>query len=307
MRRTLLLTLLVPLSLLIPASSQPSPQCKIQFSVLRKDALNNIQQGLVGDDLKWMQTKMAQKYPDLCYVSPTPSVPVVFFISLLKDTYHGTRTVSETHTNQGTMEGTVTDTTVGSGTYGQQVGTVSGTTQNTTTSDREVPYSFPYTVLTLSVETPESDGTWKVRHNFQNNNLQYQIARIGVTNRHPYHSLIEQAMQWVHSGGLDNATRSVVTPQDAKPKALSTPIAGAHESSATLTAAARLSVSSTPAGADIELDGSFVGNTPSEISIAEGDHTIQVTKPGFKSWERNLKVTAGSTVRLEAELEKAAN
>ena len=68
---------------------------------------------------------------------------------------------------------------------------------------------------------------------------------------------------------------------------------------------ARLSVSSTPAGADIEVDGSFVGNTPSDLSIAEGDHTIRIHKSGFKPWERKLKATAGSTVRINAELEKA--
>jgi PEGA domain len=68
---------------------------------------------------------------------------------------------------------------------------------------------------------------------------------------------------------------------------------------------ARLSVSSTPAGADIEVDGSFVGNTPSDLSIAEGDHTVQIHKSGFKPWERKLKATAGSTVRINAELEKA--
>lgn len=75
--------------------------------------MNNIQQGLAGDDLKWMQTKLAQKCTDVCYVPPTPSLPVVFFVTLSKETYHGTRTVSETHRTQGTMDGTVTDTTVG--------------------------------------------------------------------------------------------------------------------------------------------------------------------------------------------------
>jgi serine protease Do len=67
----------------------------------------------------------------------------------------------------------------------------------------------------------------------------------------------------------------------------------------------KLSVSSTPGGADIEVDGNFVGNTPSELSITEGDHTIHIKKTGFVPWERKLKVSAGSTVRIDAELEKA--
>jgi len=69
--------------------------------------------------------------------------------------------------------------------------------------------------------------------------------------------------------------------------------------------AGRLSVSSTPEGADIEVDGNFVGNTPSQLSIPEGDHMIHIKKTGFAPWERKLKVSAGSMVRVDAELEKA--
>lgn len=68
----------------------------------------------------------------------------------------------------------------------------------------------------------------------------------------------------------------------------------------------KLSVISIPDGADIEVDGSFVGNTPSDVQVAEGDHTVAVKKTGFKDWERKLKVTAGSSVHLNAELEKVA-
>jgi hypothetical protein len=66
---------------------------------------------------------------------------------------------------------------------------------------------------------------------------------------------------------------------------------------------ARLSISSTPDGADIEVDGNFVGNTPSAIEVAPGDHTVSVKKAGYKTWERKLKATGGG-VNLRAELEK---
>ncbi len=70
--------------------------------------------------------------------------------------------------------------------------------------------------------------------------------------------------------------------------------------------AGKLAVSSDPTGADIEVDGSFVGNTPSDVQVAEGDHTITIKKAGFKDWQRTLKVSAGSNVHLNAELEKSA-
>jgi len=69
----------------------------------------------------------------------------------------------------------------------------------------------------------------------------------------------------------------------------------------------KLSVASLPEGADIEVDGSFVGNTPSDVQVIEGEHTVSVKKTGFKDWERKLKVSSGSSVHLNAELEKAAN
>jgi len=68
---------------------------------------------------------------------------------------------------------------------------------------------------------------------------------------------------------------------------------------------ARLLMESNPSGADIEVDGSFVGNTPSDVQVPEGDHTVSVKKMGFKTWERKLKISAGSNVHLSAELEKA--
>lgn len=69
----------------------------------------------------------------------------------------------------------------------------------------------------------------------------------------------------------------------------------------------KLSIASTPDGADIEVDGSFVGNAPSELQLSEGDHTIALKKSGYKDWSRQLKVSSGSSVHLNAELEKSVS
>jgi len=65
----------------------------------------------------------------------------------------------------------------------------------------------------------------------------------------------------------------------------------------------KISVASTPDGADIEIDGSFVGNTPSVVELAPGEHVVIVKKSGYKAWERKLKVSGGE-IKLTAELEK---
>ena len=67
-------------------------------------------------------------------------------------------------------------------------------------------------------------------------------------------------------------------------------------------AAAQLQIASTPDGADIEIDGSFVGNTPSTVGLPSGQHDISVKKPGFKPWERKIAVSSGQ-VNVNAVLE----
>jgi PEGA domain len=68
---------------------------------------------------------------------------------------------------------------------------------------------------------------------------------------------------------------------------------------------AMLEISSTPPGADIELDGSFVGSTPSSLGVSPGDHSIKLSKNGYATWERKLKTSTG-TVKVSPELEPIA-
>ncbi len=70
---------------------------------------------------------------------------------------------------------------------------------------------------------------------------------------------------------------------------------------ATAPAAASLTVESSVTGADIEVDGAFVGSTPSTVSVTPGQHTITVKKKGYTDWSRTMNVS-GSAVRLSAEL-----
>ena len=67
---------------------------------------------------------------------------------------------------------------------------------------------------------------------------------------------------------------------------------------------ASLSIDSTPPGADIEVDGGFVGNTPSTISISQGNHEIVLKKKGFTAWTKKMNVTGGN-VHLVADMDQA--
>ncbi len=64
---------------------------------------------------------------------------------------------------------------------------------------------------------------------------------------------------------------------------------------------ASLVVTSAVPGAEIELDGAFAGSTPTTLSVPAGPHQISV-KSGVEIWQRTLRVNAGSSISLAAQL-----
>jgi hypothetical protein len=68
---------------------------------------------------------------------------------------------------------------------------------------------------------------------------------------------------------------------------------------------ATLDISSTPPNADIEIDGNFIGNTPSSLGLTSGEHMVKITKAGYKPWQRKITTTSG-TAKLTPELEIAS-
>src|SRR6266851_3755270 len=53
---------------------------------------------------------------------------------------------------------------------------------------------------------------------------------------------------------------------------------GQGAASAVATSSAKLQLESNPSGADIDVDGNFVGSTPSDIQVSEGEHIVSVKK-----------------------------
>jgi hypothetical protein len=57
-------------------------------------------------------------------------------------------------------------------------------------------------------------------------------------------------------------------------------------------------VNASPWG-QVFIDGALIGNTPrANIGLAPGNHTIRVSRAGFVTWERSVRVAAGDTLRL---------
>ncbi len=67
---------------------------------------------------------------------------------------------------------------------------------------------------------------------------------------------------------------------------------------------ATISVKSMPQGADVSVDGKYVGSTPSSLRLPAGEHKISVKKAGYILWERTITLTAGSDITMDAALGK---
>jgi PEGA domain len=67
---------------------------------------------------------------------------------------------------------------------------------------------------------------------------------------------------------------------------------------------ASIIVKSTPPGADITIDGKYMGSTPSTIQLSPGDHLVSIEKEELRPWERTMTVTAGGSSTIDATLVK---
>jgi PEGA domain len=65
-----------------------------------------------------------------------------------------------------------------------------------------------------------------------------------------------------------------------------------------------IGLNSNPDGAEISVDGKYVGNTPSTLHLLVGDHAIRIEKQGYRIWERTLTITPGQTTTITSNLEK---
>jgi len=153
----------------------------------------------------------------------------------------------------------------------------------------------------ISIDNAEMTASYNM-----GGNLMAKRTNSAVLNKKDNGASCELQIQTAYSGlGNDDAgdmkrrvTESLVRLKDQPlPGPATTP------EQSTAPAQASLAIDSTPPGADIEIDGAFVGNTPSNVSVAAGSHQVAVKKKGFTDWTKTLNVTGG-TIHLSAELEQ---
>jgi len=65
-----------------------------------------------------------------------------------------------------------------------------------------------------------------------------------------------------------------------------------------------INITSTPVGAEVEIDGAYYGNTPGLIRLVPGSHTITIRSAGHEIWKRTLNIGPGSSLTVKADLAK---
>jgi TPR repeat protein len=53
---------------------------------------------------------------------------------------------------------------------------------------------------------------------------------------------------------------------------------------------------------EIFVDGAFVGNAPAKLKLVEGSHVIEVKKPGFKDYRKQIQMVEGSELTIRVVL-----
>jgi hypothetical protein len=98
--------------------------------------------------------------------------------------------------------------------------------------------------------------------------------------------------------GVKPATQAAAAPAAQPPSGTpATPAPAGGSATVTITASAP--------GAEIEVNGAFMGNTPTTLALSPGSHQITV-KSGSQQWARTIQVTGGSTVSVHAALTESA-
>ena len=257
----------------------PAPGCRVSFSVVYLDRLNNQNTGVPEKSLKDIEKRIS-RFHDLCYV-PDASGKLVFFVHTNPAVYHGTHVYRNSSTAAAAAS--------------SDSGAAAAAA--TSTSTTAVPYQVDYSVFILDIELPKPDGTYQILHTFDQKGLYNTIYGIGYgKGKHPIPVVIEAAADWTQTH-LPAVTTAMI-PQPASPV---TQAPASRVVPASVGISSGVAIDANIPNCDIEVDGEFVGNTPSAVTLTPGKHQITVEKTGYQNWTRTMTFIGG-TVHLNAEL-----
>ena len=252
---------------------------------------------------KWIGKKYHfEGHPDLCLSqipsSSTANYVVIFSIS--ESSFDGLTPSAHTYTSDGLLSGNVGGVNSYGGTwnYSYAAGFPPGTTS--------------------SIDLQKVDASKKVLVVRAYNERGRVVSHYSVDASHSREKLLEQVVTDIHRDMAEPPTHKRVaaplsvyyvncdvdSPTPVSMMASTEPPAPAKEPQPKPTPPqATLEFSSDPVGADIYLDGSYIGKSPLTAIVSLGEHDVLIRKSEFGTWQRKLRVTAGLH-KMKAYLER---
>ncbi len=253
---------------------------------------------------KWLETKgRRERYPTLCF-SQIPSSTLSNFIvvfSTTENSFQGLKPSAQTYTTAGQPK----DTSAGVSSYGG------------TWSYAYAGMPPPPTTDTLDLKRDDKPKSVDIRAFDQSGRV---VSRRNLANFSSRDKLLEQVLSDIINystpvvkGKPFAAPLSVYyvncnvpdQPPDPMNTASATPppTPAATPNKPPPPPDPQLDIWSTPAGADIFVDGEFVGQTPHTLVVTPGEHTINLRKKDFGIWQRRIVVVPGKR-KIGATLEQ---
>jgi hypothetical protein len=300
-------------------SSQTDPNCKVRYvtGIYRPDLGDKPVWGFMTEKMfRYFSGDGARLAPSVCPVTRTTvdraEYRLLFSIApmtTVSQTTHG----SETRTATEPFNANVTYSDGGSATVqGEQTTSVVVPTETTISRSSVALYMYAYRAKGDQLELMSTDDVVFSRAAASGSGTNAAGAELGAgignlirasKDRHRADKLFEEALRAILAA--EAAPPTLAQPRLASATAPVAADATARPAGQSSVSLAQLQISSSPDGADIEIDGSFVGNTPSNVGVTAGQHDIAVKKVGFKPWERKIAVSSGQ-VNVNAVLEAEA-
>ncbi|HVP55656.1 MAG TPA: PEGA domain-containing protein [Candidatus Eisenbacteria bacterium] len=257
---------------------------------------------------KWIsKTKHVEGYPELCLsqipASDTANYVVIFSTS--ESSFDGLSPSAHTYTSSGTASGAGASTSSYGGTWNYAY--AGRLPQATTTTLDLLRVDASKKVLVLRAYDQQGR----------------QVSHYSVNSDNNREKLLEMVFADIHRSTVDPASHKRLTaplsvyyvncdvdsPVPASLMAANDPPVPQPDPKPTTPASPppppqpTLDLSSNPAGADIYLDGAYVGRTPFTATVTSGAHIVMMRKPEFGTWIRRIEVDAGQR-KVAAYLER---
>lgn len=150
----------------------------------------------------------------------------------------------------------------------------------------------------IQYKMPDGKNAGILLQGDKNNYRAMLVALQGVTGA-PV-SVAEKERSFIPVGVTTTVTkdRGGSTPAPANAMAESAP--------APADAVGTVSLTTSPDGADVYVDGQFNGSSPATLKLKPGKHAIRVSAAGYQDWSREIITDAGASVSLRATLPRAS-